>query len=92
MNLIYTVEQYKNGLGPNVLESALSIEVDYDPEERVVREIIKVWTYSYRFRTVTDITAIMAETFSKQLDQIILHADWWQIFCDAKEENRQKVA
>jgi hypothetical protein len=81
-----TFLQYKSGLGPKTHESDLNIEVEYDKRENEVTQIIKVWSYSYKHRTVTDLTAIFAEQLSTQLDEIISSIDWWEQYCSKRDE------
>lgn len=86
VNLTAVFSQFKEGFGPKTLESDLNVEVEYDPEERTYTQIIRVWTYNYRYKTVTDITAILADTFSKQLDEMLEHIDFWELYCDKRRE------
>jgi hypothetical protein len=57
-------------------ESELSITVDYNPKSDTVEGIIKVEVYNYDKKISTDITAIMAEQFSGQLDEMIDSINW----------------
>lgn len=91
MHITKTFGQYKKGIGPATLESDFNVEVDYDPSEHVVREIIKVWSYNYRYRTVTDLTAVFAETLPAQLREIIELVDWFDLYCETTHK-QNKVA
>lgn len=84
MTIVKTFLQYKKM--SDIPESDLNIEVEYSPKENSVTQIIKVWSYSYRHKTVTDLTAIFAEQFSTQLEEIIAGVDWWEEFCTKRDE------
>lgn len=65
-------------------ESYLNVVVDFDPKERVVTQIIKVFSYNYRYQKETDLTAIFAEQLSTQLEEIIDSIDWFEVYMERK--------
>lgn len=72
-------------------ESCLSITVDYDPEYDTVDGIIEVTCYNCEKNVTTDITAIMAEQFSNELDKMIDSINWRQEYADQMAERRIAV-
>jgi hypothetical protein len=73
-NVTKTFEQFKKG--SNQTESSLSITVRYNEITNEVDKIISVTTYDFKTGVTTDITAIMAELFSDELDSMIDSIDW----------------
>lgn len=86
MLLTKTFGQYKKGSGPDVMESDLNIQVEYDPSEKVVEEIKRVWAYNYRYRTVTDLTAIYVESMGKATEMILESIDWDEVARETRRE------
>lgn len=84
MKLVKTFVQYKD-VSPQSRESDLNIEVVYDPSERVVTEILRVWAYNYRHRVITDLTRIYVEQMGTITEQILESVDWWELYMEGKE-------
>lgn len=85
-NITKTIAQYKK---KNMeLESWLSITVDYDPKSDTVEGIVEIATYNCDKNTHTDISAIMAEQFSDQLDSMIDSINWRKEYADYMAERR----
>lgn len=72
--VVKVFEQLKKGSR----ESDLNIEVQYDPKENVVTEIIRVWSYNYRLRAITDMTEIFSERLSASTELILQSVDWYE--------------
>lgn len=84
--LTKTISQFKKS--GNQRESFLSITVDYDPKNNEVEGIESVEVYNFDKQVRTDITAIMAEQFSIQLDEMINAIDWRQEYAEEMAERR----
>lgn len=70
----------------NQMESDLNICVEYDPETDTVDKVIKIWSYNYRDRSITDLTAIFEESLSMQLEEILEEVQWRELYAESKHE------
>lgn len=84
MLLTKTFGQYKSGSGPDIMESDLNIQVEYDVKENVVEEIKRIWSYNYRYRTVTDLTSIFVESMGDATEMILESIDWREVYRETK--------
>lgn len=87
MKLTHTFFQYKDKEN-TVLESDLSIEVEYDPTTATITEVLRVWSWSYKWRTGTDVTKIFSEQLDMELEDILQRVDWWELYTTKKNERK----
>lgn len=66
-------------------EMSLRITVDFDPHHRVVEEVKSI--YAVEYGNLTDITDLLHEYFSNDLDKLLEKIDWMQYVNEEKEIN-----
>lgn len=88
MRLTKIFGQYKS-VSCKEMESELRITVDYDPsEDCVTDEQVTVESYNYKYRRLTDLTAIFNENLSEQLESMIREIDWREIYRELKADKK----
>lgn len=78
--------QYKQSSAPTTeMESELRITVGYDErEDCVTDEPVTVESYNYKYRRLTDLTAVFNESFSEELESMIRRVNWREIYRESK--------
>lgn len=64
--------------------NTLNIEVDYDPKENTVTEILYVTAYSSKGQYI-DLTGIFGTELNDYVEKIISKIDWREIYREEKE-------
>lgn len=65
--------------------TTFNIEVDYDPKEMLVKEILFVTVYEEKKRQMIDVTGIFATELSYHLEMIVGSVGWREVWLEQRE-------
>lgn len=86
VQLTKTITQLKEH--SDEIQSEMLITVEYNPEDKVVRQVICIHVKEPHNPNPIDVTAIIAEHFDDSLEKMLEGNDWWEVYRETQEASK----